>query len=120
MSISPLNITAASDSGTAYAAPKSAATTPDPVVSTIAAPATPEARRASESDVADAVDKLNSFASANAAAITFSQDKETGKTIVKVVDTATDKVLRQIPSLEALEIAKSIDKLQGLLIKDKA
>ena len=41
----------------------------------------------------------------------------TGKTIIKVVDTATDTVIRQIPSEEAIAIAKSIDKMQGLLIK---
>jgi uncharacterized FlaG/YvyC family protein len=29
-------------------------------------------------------------------------------------------VLRQIPSPEVLSIAKAIDKLQGMLIKDKA
>lgn len=119
MSIAPLNITAAGDSGTAYALPQTASK-PDPVVSTVAPAATPEARRASESDVNDAVGKLNDFAAANASALNFSRDKETGQTIVKVVDTATDTVIRQIPTEEAVAIAKSIDKMQGLLIKDKA
>jgi hypothetical protein len=40
-------------------------------------------------------------------------------TIIKVVDTATDTVIRQIPSEEAIAIAKSIDKMQGLLINHK-
>ena len=82
--------------------------------------ATPEARRATESEVNDAVGKLNDFAAANAAALNFSKDQDTGKTIIKVVDTATDTVIRQIPSEEAIAIAKSIDKMQGLLIKEKA
>lgn len=120
MSIAPLNITGAADSGATYALPQSAAK-PDPVVSTVApAAATPQARRATESDVNDAVDKLNDFAAANASALNFSQDKETGQTIVKVVDTATDTVIRQIPTEEAVAIAKSIDKMQGLLINQKA
>ncbi|NUU00170.1 flagellar protein FlaG [Herbaspirillum robiniae] len=117
MSIAPLNITAAGDSGTAYALPQTAK--PDPVVSTVAPAATPEARRATESDVNDAVGKLNDFAAANASALNFSKDQDTGKTIVKVVDTATDTVIRQIPSEEAIAIAKSIDKMQGLLINHK-
>src|SRR5450830_9636 len=118
MSISPLNITAASDSGYTPVTPSN--TKPDPVVSTVAPAATPQAQRSSESDVASAVDKLNDFASKNASALDFSQDKETGKTIIKVVDTATGTVLRQIPSEEAINIAKSIDKMQGLLINHKA
>ncbi len=119
MSIAPLNITAAGDSGTAYALPQ-AVSRPDPVVSTVAPVASSEARRSSESDVNNAVEKLNDFATANASALNFSRDQETGQTIVKVVDTATDTVIRQIPNEEAIAIAKSIDKMQGLLINHKA
>lgn len=49
----------------------------------------------------------------------FSVDEDTGKTIVKVVDASTDKVIRQIPSEEIITIAKALDKLQGLLIEQK-
>ncbi|ADJ63569.1 flagellar protein FlaG [Herbaspirillum seropedicae] len=119
MSIAPLNIASAADSGTAYALPKTAAK-PDPVVSTVAPVAAPDARRATDSEVNDAVSKLNDFAASNAAALNFSKDEDTGKTIVKVMDTATDTVIRQIPSEEAIAIAKSIDKMQGLLINHKA
>ena len=118
MSISPLNITAAGDSGS-YAPAQTSTTKPDPVVSTVAPAATPQAQRASESDVDHAVSKLNDFASQNASAITFSKDQDSGKTVIKVIDTSDNTVLRQIPSQEAIEIAKSIDKLQGLLINHK-
>ncbi|MBL8446161.1 MAG: flagellar protein FlaG [Zoogloeaceae bacterium] len=50
----------------------------------------------------------------------FSIDKDSGRTVVKIVDSATDKVLRQIPSEEILAIAKALDKLQGLLVKQEA
>ena len=40
--------------------------------------------------------------------------------IVKVMDNATKEVIRQIPSVEMLAIAKALDKIQGLLIKQKA
>ncbi len=54
----------------------------------------------------------------------FSIDKDTNKTVVKIMDTATNKVVRQIPSEEVMELAKSIgemqDKMQGLLVQQKA
>lgn len=50
----------------------------------------------------------------------FSIDSDTGRTLVKVVDSTTKEVIRQIPSEEILSIAKALDKLQGLLIKQEA
>lgn len=50
----------------------------------------------------------------------FSIDEDTGKTVVKVVDASTDEVIRQIPSEEIISIAKALDKLQGLLVQQKA
>ena len=40
--------------------------------------------------------------------------------MVKIIDQHTREVVRQIPSVEALEIAKSIDKMRGLLISQTA
>jgi flagellar protein FlaG len=40
--------------------------------------------------------------------------------VVKVIDQNTQEVVRQIPSKEALEIAKSLDKMRGLLIRQTA
>ena len=116
MSVSPLNITAAGDSG-AYPQLQPAANRPDPVVTT-GAPV--QHRPVTESEVSAAVEALNDFARKNASTLDFSKDEETGKTIVKVVDTATDTVIRQIPSEEAISIAKSIDKMQGVLINHTA
>jgi flagellar protein FlaG len=45
----------------------------------------------------------------------FSVDEDTGKTVVRVVDTDTGEIIRQVPSEEALAISRSIDRLQGLL-----
>jgi flagellar protein FlaG len=118
MSVSPLNITAAGDSG-AYPQLQPVGQRPDPVVST-GAPAAPQPRPVTTSDVNNAVEQLNDFARKNASALNFSKDEETGKTIVKVVDTATDTVIRQIPTEEAVSIAKSIDRMQGVLINHKA
>jgi flagellar protein FlaG len=45
----------------------------------------------------------------------FSVDEDTGKTVVRVVDTGTGEIIRQVPSEEVLAISRSLDRLQGLL-----
>ena len=55
-----------------------------------------------------------------AQSLQFSLDKDSGKTVVKVMDTDTNEVIRQIPSEEVLAISKAVDKLKGLLIKQQA
>lgn len=47
-------------------------------------------------------------------------DAAIGKTVVKVVDKETGDMVRQIPSQETLDIARALDRLQGLLIRQKA
>jgi flagellar protein FlaG len=50
----------------------------------------------------------------------FSKDSDTGKTVFQIVDSETKKVIRQVPSEEIIEISKSIDKMQGFLLNQKA
>lgn len=50
----------------------------------------------------------------------FSIDEETGRTVVKIVDPDTDKVIRQIPSEELLAISQNLATTTGLLVKQKA
>ena len=71
-------------------------------------------------ELKSAVDKVQSFVSTATSDVEFSIDKDTGSTVVKVVDRSTKEVLRQIPSKEMLEMAKAIDRLQGLLVKNQA
>jgi len=74
----------------------------------------------SELSVEDAVKRLADFVGQSQSQISFSIDQESGMRIVKVLDTESQKVIRQFPSEEAIGIAKALDKLQGLLIRDKA
>ncbi|EGF30306.1 hypothetical protein IMCC9480_1720 [Oxalobacteraceae bacterium IMCC9480] len=55
-----------------------------------------------------------------ASSIEFSIDESSGRTLIKVVDTDTNTVLRQFPTKEAIAISNELDKLQGLLVRDKA
>ncbi len=54
------------------------------------------------------------------AKLEFSIDKDSGKTIVKVMDSATNEVIRQIPSEELVTLAKNMHKMEGMLISQKA
>lgn len=67
-----------------------------------------------------AVKKLNDYVAPALQTIQFSIDDETDRIVVKVVDTETQKVLRQIPNEEVLAITKSLDKLRGLVIRQTA
>lgn len=74
----------------------------------------------SKTEVEDAVAKVQKAVEAQASNLLFSIDEDSGRTIVKVVDSSTKETIRQIPSEEILSIAKALDKLQGLLIRDTA
>ncbi len=68
----------------------------------------------------DAVDKLKNFVQSATSDVSFSIDEDSGIRVVKVVDKETKEVIRQMPSKEAVELAKALDKLQGLMIKQTA
>ena len=46
----------------------------------------------------------------------LSLDASTGKAIVRVIDTETGQLVRQIPSEEVLELRRALDRIAGLLI----
>lgn len=77
-------------------------------------------RTPSSEELGNVVADLNKVAEANAQGVRFSVDEDTGRTVVKVVDTQTDTVLRQIPSIEALKLWRSIEQMQGMMLRDKA
>lgn len=74
----------------------------------------------SEEQVKQAVQKIQNNVDNLAHNLRFSIDEDTGKTIIKVMDVHTEEVIRQIPSEEAVEIARTLDKVQGLLFNGKA
>jgi flagellar protein FlaG len=74
----------------------------------------------SREQVTEAVRKINEGMAVAPQSLEFTIDDESDEIIVKIVDRGTREVVRQIPSVEALEIAKSIDKMRGLLISQTA
>lgn len=117
VSIAPLN----SNDGTKTAVEPSAAKPVLPVVAPTPAKEVDEAREAPDRrELLDSVNKVNEAVKIFNSSVRFSIDEETQQRVVKVVDMDTNEVIRQMPSEEVLAIAKVFDKLQGLLIKDKA
>lgn len=70
--------------------------------------------------IEQAVEKIQETVNNMAQNLRFSIDEDTGKTVVKVMDAQTQEVIRQIPTQEAISIARTLDKLQGLLLNDEA
>lgn len=74
----------------------------------------------SDNQLEAVIKAVNDFVKPFNDTLLFSLDKDTGTTVVKVVDTETKEVIKQIPSEEMLALAKALDQLQGLLVKQKA
>jgi flagellar protein FlaG len=69
--------------------------------------------------VQQAVSRINDTIQIFNPSIQFSVDSITNQIVVKVTDKDTHEFIRQIPSEEALNIARTLDVLQGLLIKQR-
>jgi flagellar protein FlaG len=70
--------------------------------------------------VQQALEQIQRVVAPVAQNLQFSIDKGTGKTVVRVVDSETNEVVRQFPTEEILSIARALDRMQGLLINGKA
>ena len=72
----------------------------------------------------EAVRELNGYVQNVQRNLQFNVDEDSGHTVIRVVDSETDEVIRQIPSEEVLALAKHLRSLseggeQGLLLKEK-
>jgi flagellar protein FlaG len=58
---------------------------------------------------------------ATAPELRFTVDQSSGRSVIQVTDPATNEVIQQIPSEEALHINQALDRFQqGLLLNRKA
>jgi len=70
--------------------------------------------------VAKAAEQIQSFVKSMGRDLNFSVDQTTGYHVVKVIDPNTGEVVRQLPSKELLDIARSMADLQNVLVSQKA
>ena len=67
-----------------------------------------------------AVNAVKEFIQPMASNLAFEMDDDSGRTVIRITEASSGELIRQIPSEEMLEIAKALDRLQGLLVKQKA
>lgn len=75
-----------------------------------------EGAELSVEEVIEVVQKANNAMASNQSNLQFLIDNDNGKPIVQIVDRETQEILKQIPSVEMLKIAKAIEKMQGVLM----
>jgi flagellar protein FlaG len=101
--------------------PKVAAPVRAAVPAEVTAPASPPPEQPSRDQVKQAVEEVRKSISQTAANnLQFSVDDDTGQTIVRVTDIQTGELIRQIPSKEMVELAKALDRMQGMLLRQQA
>lgn len=78
-------------------------------------------REYTKEELQAAVDKTNKLLfSSNITNLRFEIHEGTGKTMVKVVDTTSDEVIREIPSEKLLDYEAGMEKLVGKIINERA
>ena len=73
-----------------------------------------------EQAVQESVEKLNEFVRPYVTSLQFLVDKDLGKVVVKIMDSETQDVIKQIPSEDVIALAKALGKVAGLLVKQEA
>jgi flagellar protein FlaG len=63
----------------------------------------------SNEQVKDAVSKLNDYVQSTERTLDFQMDEDSGKTVIKVYDTLSAELIRQIPNELALELAQNLN-----------
>lgn len=80
-----------------------------------------EKQQPKKEEVEKAVSSVNEYISKlRSRELQFSVDEDSGKMVIKIVDTDNKKVLRQIPPEDMLRLADNIGKDKGWLVEQKA
>ena len=119
---SALNSMLAQRPQNAAPAPNAAADKADKPVQSQSTVSASEARSepVSREQLNQAIKATKDFVGSINSSLDFSVDEDTGSVVVKVIDKETKEVIRQFPSEEMLSIAKALDSIKGLLVKQKA
>lgn len=111
---------AGSNIAPAVHAPASSGAPAAPVPPSPPAESVAHAQKVSAEAAQQAAARINEFLKSTSANVQFSVDPSSKHVIVRVVDTETQQLIRQVPSEEALAISHALDRLTGLLLAQKA
>lgn len=70
--------------------------------------------------LSDAVDTLNRYVAGSRTDLKFAVDHDAGQLVVSIIDSESGQVLRQMPSVEALRIARYLEHDRLGLIRQSA
>jgi len=70
--------------------------------------------------IKNSIEELNKRLNMLNSQLKIERDEDTGIQVVKIIDTETKEIIRQLPPEVVLKIAKYIDEVTGLLFNDKA
>ena len=73
----------------------------------------------SANDLEAKIASLNEALVSRNQTVAFSVDRATGHDVVKVTNRSTGELIRQMPSLEALQAMQNIDHMMGLIFNSK-
>ena len=79
-----------------------------------------ESKETATKEIEKAVTQINDYVQNLQRNLHFSVDEESGRTIIRVVDSATDELIRQIPSEKLLAVSQALEEFSGLLLEAKA
>ena len=83
--------------------------------SSVVSPDVNESEQDKTQRLENSVSELNAIVQSVQRDLQFSIDEFSGDTVIKVLDTKTDEVIRQIPSEEVLALTRNIESLKGVL-----
>jgi flagellar protein FlaG len=79
-----------------------------------------EKKEFSGEDIEASVDKINKQLLDNGVTeVKFVIHEETGSLMVKVIDTSSDMVIKEIPSEKLLDYAAGMERLKGIIVDEK-
>lgn len=102
------------------ASPASNATPVQPVQKVVKPETVTKDIKLSPKELSDIVQKANKALEVSQSSLKFQVDPDNGQTVVQVIDQDTQQVIKQIPSVEMLKLAKELEKMQGVLMSQKA
>jgi flagellar protein FlaG len=73
-----------------------------------------------EVDLQKAVESLREYVQHVKRHLEFSVDSESGRDIIRVIDSETDEVIREIPPEEAIKMSQRLNEAGGSLIRTQA
>lgn len=93
---------------------------PEREAATVSNPRTVDTYEPQDEALSQAVEELNRYVAGSRTDLRFAVDHDAGKVIVSIVDSESGQVLRQMPSVEALRIARYLEHDRLGLIRQRA